>query len=246
MHKHGRWIVGLAAVLSLMAFASAAHAEDETKAVSWLLSGTKLGAAETITGAQIGESEIKIPAKNAVIKCKEGVVTEGKIENEVGGAHGHLTRLYLFCSVFNTKGEELKKCTEELNNGTLAEQHITIKVLLLALLWKLPPNGPSHLIISLSPLTGTTFTTLTFGGTCALPEEVAISGTVAFEIPSEDLVKQVGKVDTENATKGLPGGKEIQELVGAKLKFGASEAFVKGEGFAELTGVNKGKAWGAM
>jgi hypothetical protein len=55
------------------------------------------------------------------------------------------------------------------------------------------------------------------------------------------MVKGKESIDTFSKA-----GKELQALLGTKLKFGASEAFVKGEGEAELTGSGKGLAAGAM
>jgi hypothetical protein len=65
---------------------------------------------------------------------------------------------------------------------------------------------------------------------------------VAIQIsnPEVDAVKMKGVVDTGGS------GKQLQEAAKAKLLFGANEAFIKGNGYVELTGAGKGSVWGVM
>lgn len=216
---------------------------------------------ETI-GEKIGPMRLLIPGKSAEIDCEEGKLTEGFIENEheswisggmKKGGHGHKTVLFLGCRVFalsgGVKGAEIKPCTEALNSGSSlpASHHITIKSLIF--IWRHPP----FVYFLLLPLIGTKaqaeeakaltlpFTTLTFGGTCALPEKVNLVGSIAIQAPSTDAVKPKLTVNTFSAE-----GKAIQTELGAQLRFGASEAFVSGEGELELTGSGAGLEWGVM
>jgi hypothetical protein len=217
---------------------------------------------ETI-GEKIGSIRLLIPAKSAEIDCEEGKLTEGFIENEheswisgsmKKGAHGHKTVLFLGCRVFSSnakgeKGAELKSCTEVLNSASSlpASHHITIKSLIF--IWRHPP----FIYFLLLPLIASKaqaeeakastlpFTTLSFGGFCALPEKVNLTGSIAIQAPATDAVKPKLSVNTFSAE-----GKAVQAELGAKFKFGASEAFVSGEGELELTGSGAGLEWGVM
>ena len=90
------------------------------------------------------------------------------------------------------------------------------------------------------------FTTITFGGTCSLPEKVNLSGAIAVKLPSEDAIKPVLKVKTFEIAGGTIKRSLEQELLGAILKFGANEAFYENEVELELTGSGASLKWGAM
>lgn len=219
---------------------------------------------ESISGVQfIGTGKLLIPGKSAEISCFNGKITEGSISNEYEdylglgmkkGGHGHGTALFTGCSVqgINAKGEltgALTKCTEELNKGTSppGEHNITVKGLLLVR----RHEGLAYLVIE-PPITSKAtdekvakleapLTTLTFGGICVLPEKVNITGGLATRMPIIDDKFPSPLIDTFTTP-----GKQEQELLGLKLKFGANEAFVQGEADLELTGSGKELLWGAM
>lgn len=218
---------------------------------------------ETISGTA-GPGKLLIPAKNAEIACENAFLETGAfIENEYEnwktgvmkkGGHGHGTVLFLNCKVWEINAaaelvKELTACTNAL--PALAAEptnhHITAKGLLL-----LKRHEGSTYVVA-EPLVNSkagaeanekltsAFTTLKFGGTCSLPETVNITGGVVAKASATDSVTQVLNVDTFSAA-----GKTEQTLLGAKLKFGASEAFIQGEAKATLSGAGAGLNWGAM
>jgi hypothetical protein len=216
---------------------------------------TKETIAEKVTGIRI-----LIPGKASEIVCEEGKITEGFIENEYEsyttgtmkkGGHGHKIVIYLGCKVFKinlTTGAlegELSKCTEELNkasgNKLTFIYLILIKVHFPDVYWLLLPLYITKAQEEEAEKLTLPFTTLKFGGTCSLPETVKITGSLAIKAPSVDANKSKVSVNTFSAA-----GKEEQALLGTKLKFGASEAFVAGEGEIELTGTGKALSWGVM
>lgn len=227
---------------------------------------------QEIEGKQIGSGRLLIPEKKLEIACEEGRITEGAggkafIQNEYedfstepgsmkAGGHGHATVLFLKCRVWNIIEETVggkvihklttinKACDEALNNGVLSHEHITANVLVLVRRHAgvtyliLEPLINSHASYLKDAELTAPFTTVLFGGTCSLPEKVNITGSLAVAAPAADAVKPVLKFETlEN--------KAIQELLGTKLKFGASQAYIEAEAEVELVG-KAGVAWGAM
>jgi hypothetical protein len=213
---------------------------------------------ETVAGRQIGTALFLIPAKGAEISCAKGVTTEGFIENEYEnfktgamskGAHGQGTAVAEECKVnsINAKGEatgELKSCSEVLDGGSrkvigqglgLIKRHegLTYGILVPRISSKASAEEAENLTLP--------FTTLTFGGTCSLPATINITGSVGEVAPKLDAVKPKQSVNTFSEA-----GKKEQELLGTKLNFGSSPAFIAGEGEAELTGTGKSLASGAM
>lgn len=239
-----------------------------TPAVNGLLPKETIKA-NLVTGTT---ASLLIPAKSAEVNCTglEIPTGEGFVENEYEeyiagvmkqGGHAHATLLFSGCTVLqiNAAGElvlnekkepvELTKCTEELDKATspAGKHHVTAKVLVLVR----KHEGKAYLLFS--PLVSTKvqaeelkaltlpFAKLTFGGTCSLPAAVNVTGGVAVEAPAADTNKPLLKIDTF-----IAAGKTVQELLGAKLQFGASPAFIKGEAEIELTGANAAALWGAM
>jgi len=223
---------------------------------------------ETVNGSLVTSTTaaLLIPAKAAEITCGGLEVSEAFIENEYEdfiagamkkGGHGHATLLFSSCKVNKinaTTGAlegELTKCTEELNKetslGSPLNHHVTAKTLVLVR----RHEGVTYLLFE--PLINSKataeeakaltlpFSTVKFGGTCALPEKVNITGGVAVKAPAADENKPLLNVETFSTA-----GKETQALLGAKLKFGANEAFIKGEARIELTGTGSKLSWGAM
>ncbi len=267
MPKHGLKTLGLAlvAALALMAFmAAAASAASLTlgdefysgEAGKWLInSGTEFPTGlttVTVKGKQIGSSKFLIPSKSVEIVCAEGELTSTSASNEYenfktatmgkGGAVSG-TAVAKKCKVqeINAAGEltgkELATCTKALNGGTE-----TVEAAGLGLLKKhegvtygiLVPKVTSKATAEAAEALTAAYTTIKFGGTCTLPEIVTITGSAVEKVPVADTAKPVSSVDTFSAA-----GKALQALLGAKLKFGTNEAFIQGEGEAEIP-------WGAM
>lgn len=225
---------------------------------------------ETVSGDQIGSSRLLIPKKSAEIVCEEAKVTgaEHFIQNEYNdystepatmkkGGHGHGELLFLKCKVNKinpTTGElegELKACTEELNKELLAtlpaSHHVTAHVLILVRRHAgvtyivAEPLINSHASYLEAAALTLPFSTLHFGGLCSLPKTVNVTGGVATKAPTTDSNKPELNVNTFSAE-----GKKEQELLGLKLNFGESEAFIEGKAKAELTGGGAALNWGAM
>ena len=219
---------------------------------------------ESVSGKLLGERRLLVPSKSAEIVCSEAEVTEGFAANEYEnyktgtmqkGGYGFGAGLLKGCRVFQinpTTGVlevELKKCTEELDKGTspVGQHHITLKGSGFLKRHEGKTYGISEGFINSKATAEQAealtlpYATVTFGGTCSLPEKVTLTGSVAGEAPLKDAIKPIQSVDTFSKA-----GKELQALLGARLKFGANEAFISGEGQAELTGSGAGLSWGAM
>ncbi len=246
-HLH---IVLTAAVICLLVGVTAAIAETlEAKNYEHRLYGvsppnvSELAEGASATASQAGTGILKIPAKSAEIRCSSLATSEGQLHNVYGeakpGGAAQATLTYSSCKVFEeSTGTELKACTKAFEESNPAG--VTSKVTALAI----QHEGKIYLVIE--PLSGEVFATVKFGGTCPLPEKAEVRGSLAIEISSEELVSQELNADTANAAEGLKGGKKVQELLGAKLKYGASEAFAKGVVSASLSGEHAGKKWGAL
>lgn len=219
---------------------------------------------ETISGKLVGERIVLIPNKSVEIGCSSGEITEGFFANEYEdyiagtmkkGGYGSATVLLKGCKVneLNSKGEltgkEVTVCTKELNKESSppGEHHITLKgttflkkhegkTYLLA-----EPYISSKLTAEEAKVLTLAFSIVKFGGLCSLPETVELTGSLVVASPPTDAVNPKQSSNTFSEA-----GKIEQALFGAKLKFGTSEAFIKGEAETGLTGVNAGKAWGAM
>ena len=260
MRKHGLRGLGLAlvAALALMAFGASAAQATLTPGFWLLKTGTKLAGTETVSGETTETGILKVEAKNTEIRCEVGKITEGSIDNsteaELEGkkgliGHGLAIILFLNCHVFELSTGLINKACDEALGGPmevgeseaslLAKRHITAHVLVLV---HRHTNGLTYLIFEPAiNLPGKPFTTLIFGGECSLPEKVEITGKVAVAAPVADAVKPALAIDTGNEP-----GKALQTLLGAGLNFGKSPATIKGNGFVELTGANKGVVFGAM
>lgn len=217
---------------------------------------------QAVSGVQIGSSKLEIPAKSSEIVCSKVKVEEGFVENEYenyiahameSGGHAHATLLFEECVVNSINAStgaltgSLTKCTEELNKNN-TEGHITAKVLVLVRRHLLE-DGKTTTFLIFEPLVASQadlegvkaltkpFTTIKFGGTCALPATVNIFGGVAIKAPAADAVKPTIEVSTLNDPN--------QALLGAGLLFGANPAFIEAKAELELP-ANPGVPWGAM
>lgn len=269
MRKHGLRIMGLAlmAAAGLMAFSASIalavnlNLGDEfysgEAAVGLINSGTEFPTGLTTQeakGMQIGSARLLIPGKGVEIVCAKGELTSAVGGNEYEnfktgtmnkGGYGKGTARAKECTVqeINAEGKltgkELKSCVP---NGTgevtaqglgLVKRHegLTYGILV--------PLVTSKATAEANEALTSSFTTITFGELCSLPPIVKITGSVGEAAPTTDAIKPKRSADTFSAA-----GKAIQTLLGTKLKFGANEAFVQGEGEAELVGKNV--PWGAM
>ncbi len=276
MRTHGRKALGLVlmAALGLMAFSATAQAAELVlirRHLALLLnSGTVLGTGTTTTasGKQIGTAILKIPGKNAEIRCETGTVSEASAENVTDTQEGpEITKLteksasglsatgkgkiqFSKCKVFTeSTGVELAACTKAFNENNEekigSEAAPSAKVLLLFLLHFhkstiAPVLESLRWLVRLSPHAGFPFTKLKFGGTCSLPEKVEVTGNATTLVPTTDATKQKVKFDT-----GTAEGQTWNSEAEAKLKFGANEAFIKGEVEVELLAIG-GATWGVM
>jgi hypothetical protein len=227
---------------------------------------------ETIAGTGPG-GRLIIPAKAAEIDCTAGSLTGSPfIENEYPnaltaatkkGGHGSGEATFTTCSVFSTstagvKGAELKACTEVLNGGT---KTVTAKGLLRVVKHPetieakevqkafvvLEPQIASKANAEANIALTSSFTTLTFGGTCSLPAKVEIHGGVVVRAPVTDSNKPSLSVKSWEVSGSTAVLSAEQKLLGAQLTFGASPAFIEANSIvAELTGTNKAASWGAM
>ncbi len=258
--------LSLMAAIGLMAFtatAQAAELELRSRHQAILLnSGTflKTGTVTPAVGKQLGTFILRIPGKNTELRCEIGTVSEASAENETDtkknpageelteasssglSAMGKGKIQFSKCKVFvESTGLENAACTKAFNenNGEKigSEAAPSAKVLVLFLLHFHRSTIAGEVlehhvwIVRDTPLAGTAFTTLKFGGTCSLPEKVEITGSVATEVPTTDAAVQTVKFDGASAA-----GKAVTKDAKTLLKFGANEAFIKGEIELELAG----------
>jgi hypothetical protein len=223
------------------------------------------GAPKTAIERQVGTVLLKIPAKNSEIRCEKGAVTEASVENETDTKKNpegeELTEAsesklavmgkgkieFSKCKVFaESTGLELAACTKAFNENNpegkvvegKREATPSAKVLVLALLHLHISTIAGEVLehdISIARLTplggGTLFSNLKFGGTCTLPENVEVTGSISTEISQSDAPIQKVTFDAATA-EGVVVSKDAKTL----LKFGANEAFIKGEIELELEG----------
>ncbi|HEY6550457.1 MAG TPA: hypothetical protein VIY71_04575 [Solirubrobacterales bacterium] len=272
MHKYGLRILGLAimAAIGLMAFSASAalavnlelgdkfYSNDEPAGEFLVNSGTlspTLLATQAVAGKQLGSGRLAIPGKSAEIVCAKGEITTGSVSNEyedfiakkmATGGHGSGTVQFKEC-----KTEEINPTTHELTKKTLTNcvpnvettpGEVTANVLLLVkkhekVTYLLAvPKVTSEASAKENEALTAAFTTMKFGPLCSLPPTVKITGSLTVKAPVADAIKPILKIDSLTKTD--------QELIGAKLKFGANEAFIQAEAEAELVGKNV--PWGAM
>lgn len=266
--------LSLMAAIGLMAFtatAQAAELELRSRHQAILLnSGTflKTGTVTPAVGKQLGTFILRIPGKNTELRCEIGTVSEASAENETDtkknpageelteasssglSAMGKGKIQFSKCKVFvESTGLENAACTKAFNenNGEKigSEAAPSAKVLLLFLLHFhkstiAPVLESLRWLVRLSPHAGFPFTKLKFGGTCSLPEKVEVTGNATTLVPTTDATKQKVKFDT-----GTAEGQTWNSEAEAKLKFGANEAFIKGEVEVELLAIG-GATWGVM
>lgn len=223
------------------------------KRIGALMGGTYLevGTKETVTGEREGTAIMTVPSKSVEFRCEKGALSEAFLENiepkagEVIATGSGKTTLSE-CRVFDEKTKaELVACTKEFNAHNNEGKPFSKAKITAYLHHHVSETGTvkDRLLALAGPVSGSQFTTIEFGGTCSLPEEVEIKGEVVGEILGfTDAVKVKASVDS-----GSTEGKEINELIAiTPLKFGANPAYIKGQGYLTLTGKNLGKAWGGM
>lgn len=219
---------------------------------------------ETIDAAGPG-GRLIIPAKSSEIDCTaDGLIGSPIIENVYEdwttstmrkGGHGSSSAVFTGCSVFATnvqgeKGAELKSCTQALNGGT---KSVTANGLLRLVRHEgasyvvLEPNIASKTNAEANILLTSAFTTMTFGGACALPEIVAIGGGIVVKAPTVDTNRPKLSVKSWEVSGATAVISAEQKLLGARLTFGVNPAFIEAKNIeAELTGFNSAASWGAM
>jgi hypothetical protein len=273
MSKYGLRFLGLVSMVAvgLMAFgASAALAVSlelgdkfysGEAAIGLINSGTEFPTGLTTQeakGTQIGSARFLIPAKSVEIVCAKGELTSAVAGNEYEnfitgtmnkGGYGKGTARAKECKVQEINpttgvltGKELVNCVP---NSATTPGEVTAQGLGFVKRHEglaygvLVPQVTSKAQAEANEALTSAFTTITFGELCALPSPVKITGSVGEAAPAADAIKPKRAADTFSAA-----GKAIQALLGTKLKFGANEAYVQGEGEAELVGKNV--PWGAM
>jgi hypothetical protein len=272
MRKHGLKVLGLVlmAAIGLMAFSATAAlavnlelgdtfysgAKGEFLINSGTLSPTSL-TTQAINGKQIGSSKLLVLAKSAEIVCAKGEAT-GAVANEYenfkipameAGGHGSATLVFKECKV-----EAINSTTGALTGTTLTNcipnfgttpGEITANTLILvkkheeATYLLFVPKVTSKATAEANEALTSAFTSINFGPLCVLPSPSKVTGSLVTKAPAADAVKPKLAIDSFSAA-----GKAEQALLGAKLKFNASEAFVQAEWEVELVGKNV--PWGAM
>jgi hypothetical protein len=229
---------------------------------------------ESIAGRQVTGTtgSFVIPAKSTEITCSVAEIVQGAesfLEDEYedfiaaamkAGGSGQAKLVFSGCVVNKMNAKtgalegELKSCTTELNKAE--EHHINTKVLFLVrrhegttyLLFE--PSVSSKAAAEENEKSTSLFTTLHFGGTCSLAKTINVTGGVAVKAPTTAKKPKlaINTYEFEEAggvkVKILPS--KEQALLGAQLKFGESEAFLKGEEEVELTGSGASLEWGAL
>ncbi len=225
--------LALMAACSLMAlFAVAAQAEDLTDGGSpgyfLVLELKSLVAGAEFTGTSL-HGILLIEAKNAYVLCPKGKIKgKGLNENEV---LAEVT--FEECKAFNDKTKAaLGACPVE---GEPSKETITATTIALARL-----HG-GELFILFHPDAKEEFAIIKFGPECGIGVKVKILGLLAALVDNglEDLKEHL-----------LLFSQAIQKLLGVKLFYGASEAFITGANEGEaatahvtLTGKHLGCTW---
>jgi hypothetical protein len=217
---------------------------------------------QAIAGKQIGAGRLLIPSKAAELVCKAGEINSATIANEyenfltktmAAGGHGSGTIVFKECTVEQIKEDELTgvKLTNCVPNFATTPGTITANVLLLAkkhegvtyLLFV--PKVTSEATAKANEALTSTFTNIKFNEeTCSLPPALSVTGSFVTKAPTADAVKPILKTKSWELVAGVVKPSAEQVLLGAKLKFGANEAFLDKEDEAELVG--KAVPWGAM
>jgi hypothetical protein len=219
---------------------------------------------QEVFGKQIGSGKLLIPGKSAEIVCEKGeVVNNAAVKSVIAneyenfltaamavGGHGSGTMRFTEC-----RTEEINSVTGELTGVKLTKcvpnflatpGEITANFLLLVkkhegLTYLLVvPKVTSHATAEANEKLTSAFTTIKFNEeTCSLPPTVNVTGSLVTRAPALDGVLPRPAINSFSVA-----GKMEQALLGAKLKFGANEAFVEAKAEAELVG--KVVPWGAM
>jgi hypothetical protein len=217
---------------------------------------------QAVAGKQIGAGRLLIPGKAAELVCKTGEITSATIANEYenfltktmeAGGHGSGTILFKECTTEQIKEDELTgvKLTKCVPNFATTPGEITANVLLLAkkhegVTYLLAvPKVTSEATAKANEALTSLFTNVKFNeNECALPPSVNITGSLVAKAPTLDTVKPKLTIKSWELVAGVVKPSAEQVLLGAKLKFGANEAFVEAEAEVELVG--KAVPWGVM
>jgi hypothetical protein len=197
--------LSLLAALSVMAFTAVS-----AQAGGFLVNGAKLLA--KIVGEQEGLGTLLVPGRNLKLVCHEGEILPGSEIISYTEALGKV--LFKNCLAFDTAGNPLP-CTPTVHETTAKVLPILHK----------NGSGVNEPYVLFEP-DPTLFTIVLFtGGSCPLPEENPVNGTV------------VAKVDNNNTTEPLLLFDEtIQLLIGDELKFGGFKSYI--DGAAKIRGVD--------
>jgi hypothetical protein len=218
---------------------------------------------QAVAGKQIGAGRLLIPGKAAELNCLKGEITTATVDNEYENfvtakkeafGHGSGTILFKECTTEQIKEDELTgvKLTKCVPNFATTPGEITANVLLLAkkhekLTYLLAvPKVTSAATAKANEELTSSFANIKFNEeTCALPPNVNVTGSLVTKAPVADAVKPVLEIKSWELVAGVVKPSAEQVLLGAKLKFGANEAFVEAKAEAELVG-KAGVPWGAM
>jgi len=218
---------------------------------------------EVVKGTQIGSGRLLIPAKASEIVCTTGEITSATVANEYenfltktmeAGGHGNGTIVFKGCTTEAILKDELTgvKLTKCVPNFATTPGEITANVLLLAkkhegVTYLLAvPKVTNEATAKANEALTSAFATIKFNEeTCSLPPTVNVTGSLVTKAPVADAVKPKLAIKSWELVATEVVRSADQVLLGARLKFGASEAFVEANAEAELP--NKaGVAWGAM
>jgi hypothetical protein len=250
MYRRGFRFAGLAflAILGVTAFASVTWAglTDGGTIGRFVVEGqftlstgrTFTGQLEQLTGKATVHFVYAVPALNVALLCTSADVEEGKILSPFEA----LVKLKLLgCTVVQTneKGEEteeLKSCKPK--NGTV-----------IFWLYLLPRLHENELFIltdgDLQNEKGESIIgTLEYGEECALGENVPITGSIVGQV-KEGSVEQVTKLFefSDLITFLFQQRSGGMYVAGDRLRFGANEAFPRGNLTLSLTGSHINKKW---
>jgi hypothetical protein len=217
---------------------------------------------QAIAGRQLGPGRLLIPNKASEIVCQKDEITSATIANEyenfltktmaVGG-HGSATLVFKECTTETIKEDELTgvKLTKCVPNFATTPGEITANVLVLVkkhegVTYLLAvPRVTSEATAKANEALTSAFTNIKFNEeTCGLPSSVNITGSFVIKAPTADAIKPELTIKSWELVEGVVKPSAEQVLLGAKLKFGANEAFVEKEKELELIGKNV--PWGAM
>lgn len=225
-----RLVIALAAVLSLMvmfvATAQAANLFGSGELGDFRVLGLKTLVAGTQFRGTLLHSVFLIPSKNAYILCDLGQIAAGQGLN----AEEILFILQLSrCLAFNdTTKAALGACPIE---GEPLSKQIDVSMIGQAVLHE----EKLYVLFKGDGIEGL-LATIKFGPECGIGVKVKVSGSIAAEVDN-------GELKTEHL---LTFSESIQKLLGNKMLYGASEAFLNGVLHMKLWGIHTSCAWAVV